>query len=146
LATVKDSATGITTTYYYDFTDRLMKYVETNDDFTHSVAYTYDGNNNLSAWTEKINGVDNTFLYEYDNWNRVSKIISDAGTKLYSYDDLDRVTETETRHNGSLVKTDSYSYNGVSGQILTHIGAPTVAPASDKRPTYNPADEFEELA
>ena len=28
LATVTDSATGITTTYYYDFTDRLMKYAD----------------------------------------------------------------------------------------------------------------------
>lgn len=28
LACVTDSATGRTTTYYYDFTDRLMKYKE----------------------------------------------------------------------------------------------------------------------
>lgn len=33
----------------------------------------------------------------------------------------------------------------VGGQILTHTGAPTVAPESDKRPAYNPADEFENL-
>lgn len=33
----------------------------------------------------------------------------------------------------------------VGGQILTHTGAPTIALESDKRPAYNPADEFEKL-
>ena len=33
----------------------------------------------------------------------------------------------------------------VAGQILTHTGAPTIAPETDKRPVYNPADEFDNL-
>lgn len=33
----------------------------------------------------------------------------------------------------------------VGGHILTNTGAPTIALESDKRPTYNPADEFEKL-
>lgn len=33
----------------------------------------------------------------------------------------------------------------VGGQILTHTGEPTIALESDKRPTYNPADDFEKL-
>ena len=33
----------------------------------------------------------------------------------------------------------------VGGQILTHTGAPTVALASDKRPAYSPADDFENM-
>lgn len=33
----------------------------------------------------------------------------------------------------------------VGGQILNRTGAPTIAPESDKRPTYNPADDFESL-
>ena len=37
LATVTDSATRYTTTYYYDFTDRLMKYVESGEGYSHSV-------------------------------------------------------------------------------------------------------------
>ena len=37
LATVTDSATGRKTTYYYDFTDRLMKYVESGEGYSHSV-------------------------------------------------------------------------------------------------------------
>jgi hypothetical protein len=33
----------------------------------------------------------------------------------------------------------------LSGHILKTPGAPTVAPMSDKRPAYSPADEFEKL-
>ena len=33
----------------------------------------------------------------------------------------------------------------VGGQILSHTGAPTIAPETDKRPVYNPADEFDNL-
>ena len=33
----------------------------------------------------------------------------------------------------------------VGGQILTHTGAPTIAPETDKRPAYNPADDFDNL-
>ena len=39
LATVTDSDSGITTTYYYDFTDRLMKFVESSSAGSHSVGY-----------------------------------------------------------------------------------------------------------
>lgn len=33
----------------------------------------------------------------------------------------------------------------LGGQILTINGSPTIAPESDKRPAYNPADDFERL-
>lgn len=33
----------------------------------------------------------------------------------------------------------------VGGQILNHTGAPTIALEGDKRPTYNPADDFDTL-
>ena len=33
----------------------------------------------------------------------------------------------------------------VGGQILTHTGAPTIALETDKRPVYNPADDFDNL-
>ena len=33
----------------------------------------------------------------------------------------------------------------VGGQILTNTGAPTIALATDKRPVYNPADDFDNL-
>lgn len=33
----------------------------------------------------------------------------------------------------------------VGGHILTNTGAPTIAPETDKRPAYNPADDFDNL-
>lgn len=33
----------------------------------------------------------------------------------------------------------------VGGHILTQTGAPTIAPETDKRPAYNPADDFDAL-
>jgi hypothetical protein len=33
----------------------------------------------------------------------------------------------------------------VGGQILSYTGAPTVAPATDKRPVYNPSGDFDKL-
>lgn len=33
----------------------------------------------------------------------------------------------------------------IGGQILSHTGAPTVAPETDKRPVYSVADDFEDL-
>ena len=33
----------------------------------------------------------------------------------------------------------------VGGQILANPGAPTIAPETDKRPVYNPADDFDNL-
>ena len=48
LATVTDSATGRTDTYYYDFTDRLMKYTESGANYAHSVSYGYNVKNMLT--------------------------------------------------------------------------------------------------
>ena len=33
----------------------------------------------------------------------------------------------------------------LSGQILSHNGAPTIATEKDRRPAYNPADDFENI-
>ena len=33
----------------------------------------------------------------------------------------------------------------LSGQILSHTGAPTIAPEKDRRPAFNPADDFENI-
>ena len=57
LATVIDSATGVSTKYYYDFMERLMKYAESDADYSHSVAYTYDLMNNLTGVVETINPI-----------------------------------------------------------------------------------------
>jgi len=37
-----DSATGVTSSYYYDLTNRPSWYAEEGEDFYHSVKYRYD--------------------------------------------------------------------------------------------------------
>ena len=113
LASVTDSATGRTTTYYYDFTDRLMKYVETGD-VSHSVQYTYDDQNKLTDLVEVINGVTQTTHYTYDNDQRISSIQNGDKVISYTYDEYGRVSQ----------KTDgifTYAYTYKS----TDTGAPS---------------------
>ena len=116
LATVTDSATGITTTYYYDFTDRLMKYVETGTDYYHSVGYQYDSLNNLTLLVETINGVEHTTGYTYDEDNRLTTVTQDGQTESLAYDALGRLIAS-VFNLGELDSTRSYTYNPGSTQI-----------------------------
>ena len=92
LASVTDSATGRTTTYYYDFTNRLMKYVESGD-VDHSVQYTYDDQNKLTDLVEVINGVTQTTHYTYDDDQRISSIQNGDKVISYTYDEYGRVSQ-----------------------------------------------------
>ena len=103
LATVTDSATGIKTTYYYDFTDRLMKYVESNGTNTHSVGYEFDSLNNLTKLVETINGVKHETTYTYDADNRPTTVVNDGLTIRYTYDYLGRIYK-------KIVGTATYTY------------------------------------
>ena len=112
LATVTDSETGIKTTYYYDFTDRTMKYVESGAGYSHSVGYEYDRRNNMTAMVETINGVKHTTSYTYDYDNMPLTTTSGVSQKENFYDGLDRVTSSEIKHNGDTVITDEWYYAG----------------------------------
>ena len=116
LAAVRDSATGITTTYYYDFTDRLMKYVETGTDYYHSVGYQYDSLNNLTMLVETINGVEHTTGYTYDEDNRLTTVTQDGQTESFTYDALGRLIAS-IFNLGELESSRSYTYNPGSAQI-----------------------------
>ena len=115
LATVTDSATGIKTSYYYDLTDRMMKYVETDGTNTHSVGYEYDLLNNLTMLVETINGVKHTTSYEYDDDNRLTSVLatlgSNSASKNYKYDPLGRVEFYKTFYNGEEVISEIFGYN-----------------------------------
>ena len=119
LATVYDSATGRTTTYYYDFTDRLMKYVESGSGYSHSVGYTYDNINNLTALIETINGVDRTTSYSYDIDNRITSVGTAGISKNYTYDDFGRISKKETKNGSTVVLTESYTYDNNSVGFLS---------------------------
>lgn len=130
LAAVHDSASGVTTKYYYDVTDRLMKYTETGTDYTHSVAYTYDDLNNLTALKDDFNGSEWVTSYTYDDDNRVTQMNRGIVIRNYTYDGYSRLSSRITRHGGSPIVTDTFTFGSSSdtahsGQIETHnISAP----------------------
>jgi hypothetical protein len=87
------------------------------------------------------------------------KVVAGRGSRGWA-DDLEVAAELEKAgySREEITKTELLSVAGmekaigkkkvaelVGGQILTHTGAPTVALASDKRPAYSPADEFENM-
>ena len=110
LATVTDSETGIKTTYYYDLTDRLMKYVESGSGYTHSVGYEYDTVNNLTKLVETINGIQHTTSYTYDDDNRLTSVTNDGITESYTYDAYGRMSAASIQSaSGTEIETQ-YSF------------------------------------
>ena len=120
LATVTDSATGRKTAYYYDFTDRLMKYVESGDGYDHSVAYTYDNLNNMTKIVEIFDDTKYYTQFAYDDDNRVTKVTNDSVSKSYTYDAYGRPSTRTTKKYDGTVQTETFTYNGSSAQIRTH--------------------------
>ena len=101
LATVTGG--GIKTTYYYDFTDRMVRYVESGTGYSHTVGYEYDNINNLTTQVETINGVDRSTSYTYDDDNRVESVTTNGTNVEYTYDQYGRVTQQVTKQ-GDTVK------------------------------------------
>ena len=110
LATVIDSQSGISTTYYYDFIDRLAKYTEKGTNYSHSVEYGFDSKNNLSAQKEIINGVSRVTGYTYDEDNRLDTLTMEGHTVDYTYDALGRVVTQEVKNGEETVLTTTYTY------------------------------------
>ena len=139
LATVKDSGSGMTTTYYYDFLQRPVKYTEVSSGQTNTVEYTYDVSGNLKSAASIINGGRRTVAYAYDKDNRVSLVANAAARENYTYDSFGRTATHVTSHNGTTILTDTFTYrtptsSTTSGQIAT---LNTVSPAGyNKTYTY----------
>ena len=110
LASVTDSATGITTTYYYDLTGRLMKYVESGSR-SRTVTYTYDSKNNLTSVYDSNRG---TTSYAYDEDNRIISVTESDSIKTYAYDAFGRLQTSYISHDGDSVLTQSYGYKTLS--------------------------------
>ena len=127
LAKVYDSQTGITTTYYYDFTDRMMKYVEKSSTCTHSVGYAYDSLNNLTALVETINGVERKTTYSYDGDNRPTSITAGNSALGYSYDAYGRVSTLTTKHDSNTFATKTYAYKlDANGKPTNQVSTVTI--------------------
>ena len=112
LATVTDSATGRKTTYYYDLTDRLMKYVETGTDYSHSAGYEYDSRNNLTKLVETIGSTTRTTAYTYDENNRITRIAADSADQVIGYDALGRIESADVYNASNRVIDTQYAYAG----------------------------------
>ena len=110
MATVIDSQSGISTTYYYDFIDRLAKYTEKGTNYSHSVEYGFDSKNNLSAQKEIINGVSRVTGYTYDEDNRLDALTMEGHTVDYTYDALGRVVTQEVKNGAEVILTTTYTY------------------------------------
>lgn len=123
LAYMYDSATDRTTKYFYDFTDRLMKYTETGNGIDHSVVYAYDKLNNLSSLTEKINGSTYTTNYTYDNDNRVTEVENNSSTRNYIYDDFSRLEQRTTYHGDTKVLTEDFTFSTAGGRKSNQIAS-----------------------
>ena len=124
LATVTDSGTGRKTTYHYDLTNRMVKYVETGSNYRHSVGYEYDELNNLTLLVETINGDTHTTSYTYDSDNRITSMATGSISQTIGYDNYGRIA-TMTMKNGqmsilSTLQTYRSTTTGVpSRQLLT---------------------------
>ena len=132
LATVTDSATGRKTTYYYDFTDRLMKYVESGNGFSHSVGYTYNDRNQLMIEGETIGGTLRKTSFTYDEDSRVAQAYNNYTTsrRNYAYNNYGLLRSKTSYHGGSEVVKESYVYRmptstTVTSQVstMTHTAA-----------------------
>ena len=115
----------LTTTYYYDLLDRMVKYEETGTNYSHSISYEYDENTNLSEQVEVINGVTTTTAYDYDDDNRVTSVTTGSTKVEYEYDAYGRLKQKVTKNGTTAYKTETYTYkssenSGTSTQIDTH--------------------------
>ena len=137
LATVYDSATGITTTYYYDFTYRMMKYVESGSGYTHSVGYAYDEINNLTSLVETINGVEHTTTYAYDDDNRVTSVTNGTVSRSYVYDAYSRVKSQLVKYGNTVMVATSYTYRNPTATTTTGQVSELAVSASGFNATYS---------
>ena len=125
LASVTDSASGLTTKYYYDLTGRLMKYTETGTDFSHSAAYTYDKLNNLTKLQETIGSTIRDTTYTYDDDNRVIGTSVSNAYRSFTYDEYGRLENRTTKYRATDLITESFGFSGngtagTSGQVSSH--------------------------
>ena len=123
-----DSASGITASYIYDLTGRLVEYTELGGGYEYSVSYSYNQENQLSTVKEIVDGHDRTSTYQYDDDGRITFFEKVLARRRYRYDAWGRVYYTQTLGKDyKTVLNTSYSYavdaNLYSNQVtdISHI-------------------------
>jgi RHS repeat-associated protein len=153
---------GHKTTKEYDLTGNLKKLTDPKGRTT---TYTYNPGNELTEVTYS-DGKTHSVKYEYDKDGDRTKMIDGTGTTKYTYDELDRLTETETGNkekakyeynlaneptkitypNGKAV-TRAYDKDGRLEKVtdwLTHATTFTYNPDSDLEKTVFPSETKDE--
>ena len=133
LIRIKDLDANTDTYYFYDLTNRLMRY-EVKDSSTGAVIYATEYNynelNNLESATETVKDKDYSYSYTYNQDNSLSSMVvddSEAGatdlTLEYSYDDLGRLTGYQVKENAQNVISRTIQYKQrADGFTTTLIG------------------------
>ena len=116
-----DSATGITTTYTYDYLGRLRVYEEKGEGHSFILRYTYNTKDQLIHILELIDGYDRGSRYTYDEDDRLVTAKKAHSIKTYTYDAFDRVSSVVTAHDDTTIFTTSYTFGGTdtttNGQV-----------------------------
>ena len=111
LALQKDNTTGISTRYLYDFSNRLSKVTDSNNN---TFKLNYDLNSNVSDFEENYNNVNNfktSYVYDKDNkLKEVNYTTENVPKKIQlNYDTLGRLN-TKTINTGSTTYNTSVTY------------------------------------
>ena len=116
---------GHMTTKEYDGAGNVVKLT---DPAKRTTTYTYDPANRLTE-VSYSSGKPATVKYEYDKDGNRTKMIDGTGTTNYTYDQLDRMTESESGHK----ETVKYEYDLASDRVkITYPGGKEVTRGFDK--------------
>lgn len=113
LKTVKDVAANNTVTYTYDNADRMISRAFPN---TVTSTYTYDGMSRLTRLKD-AKGATTLFdrQYQYNAANQISQITEPAQTRIFGYDNTDRLTSVANGGSG-----ESYVFDSVGNRTASH--------------------------
>ena len=116
---------GKITTEEYDHARNLRKVTDSEGRTT---TYTYDPGNRLTEISYS-SGTPHTVKYEYDKDGDRTKMIDGTGTTTYTFDELDRLTETENGHKEKV----KYEYDLANDPIkITYPNSKAVTRAYNK--------------
>ena len=121
LAAVTDSATGISTRYYYDFTERLSKITESGTNHSFSKTYSYDSSNRLTKISEVLNGDTRNSVYTYDDDNRITTYKKGNISQTYTYDGFGRNSKKVVKNGDSTLLTTTNTFRTVNGNATGQI-------------------------
>ena len=116
LATKSDSVTQTITRYVYDAQDRLIHRYGQNG---YSAKYSYDNLGNVIKVLEDFGTTNIETEYSYDGENRPYRIVDDATTVMYAYDNLNRIVGRTAGLSGTTAVESTFAYESNSNRIYS---------------------------